>query len=44
MTSTDSTSGSKYEIELKQASSKIKDSEEFKSCMDMNVPMCVQSA
>lgn len=35
---------STYEQDLKEASSKIKDSEEFKSCMDMNVPMCIQNA
>lgn len=35
---------STYEQDLKKVSSKIKESEEFKSCMDMNVPMCIQNA
>jgi hypothetical protein len=35
---------STYQKDLNQASPKIKDSEEFKSCMDMNVPMCIQNA
>lgn len=33
-----------YEENLKMTSSKIKDSEEFKSCMNMNVPMCINNA
>lgn len=33
-----------YEETLETASSKIKWSEEFRSCMDMNVNMCIQNA
>jgi NAD dependent epimerase/dehydratase family enzyme len=33
-----------YEETLESASSKIKSSEEFRSCMDMNVNMCIQNA
>ena len=41
---TTETKASTYEKDLKEASGKIKSSEEFKSCMDMNVPMCIQTA
>jgi hypothetical protein len=38
-------SGTKnYETALETASSKIKSSDEFRSCMDMNVNMCIQNA
>lgn len=33
-----------YEKDLKEVSGKIKSSDEFKDCMDMNVPMCIQTA
>jgi hypothetical protein len=33
-----------YETSLETASSKIKWSDEFRSCMDMNVNMCIQNA
>jgi hypothetical protein len=33
-----------YETTLETASSKIKASDEFRSCMDMNVNMCIQNA
>jgi Prokaryotic membrane lipoprotein lipid attachment site len=33
-----------YEKDLREVSGKIKGSEEFKNCMDMNVPMCIQTA
>ena len=43
--STQTTTGSKnYETTLETASSKIKSSDEFRSCMDMNVNMCIQNA
>lgn len=41
--STGATNGT-YEKDLREVSGKIKSSEEFKNCMDMNVPMCIQTA
>lgn len=33
-----------YEEDIKTVSSKIKDSDEFKTCMNMQVPQCIKSA
>lgn len=33
-----------YETDLDKVWSRVKDSEEFKKCMDVNVPMCIQNA